>query len=315
MQIVNRVLLLVGLGFLVYLIRSVGPEQLLSQVQALGWGIVPIILSEGFANLAHTVAWRQCIPGNSRRVPLLRLFRMAMAGFATNYLTPTASVGGDVTRATLLTSVAKTPEPISSALIDKLCMAVAHVLIAMFGSIFLLFHIKLPPQIWFLILTSLLLFAAGILAFLLLQKFGKLGAGLRWMGAHNRGGRWMQQASERITDVDNALQAFYRERPLALMLSIGWHLLGLAVAIFQAWLFLRLLHRPAPLNLVLVAAFLGLWLDLITFAVPMNVGALEGSRMFALKAIGLDAASGTAFGMPFALLKCFGRFSGSPITG
>jgi hypothetical protein len=204
-----------------------------------------------------------------------------------------------------LASVAKTPEAISSVLIDKLCMAVAHVLIAMFGSIFLLFHIKLPPQIWFLILTSLLLFAAGILAFLLLQKFGKLGASLRWMGAHNRGGRWMQQASERITDVDNALQAFYRERPLALMLSIGWHLLGLAVAIFQAWLFLRLLHRPAPLNLVLVAAFLGLWLDLITFAVPMNVGALEGSRMFALKAIGLDAASGTAFGMAIRIAQVF----------
>src|SRR5262249_27870098 len=153
-------------------------------------------------------------------------------------------------------------------LADKLCMGVAHVLIAMFGSVFLLFHVKLPPSIWQLIVVSLLLFSAGILAFLFIQKHGKLGAILRWMGSHHRGGRWVQKATERISNVDGVLQTLYRERPRALLLSVGWHLAGLGVAIFQTWLFLRLLNRPAPFNLILVAAFLGLWLDLITFAVP-----------------------------------------------
>ena len=133
MRLLSRVLLLFGLGFLLWLICSVGPGELLSQLRVLGSGIVPIILSEGLANLAHTLGWRECLPGNSRKVPLVHLFRMAMAGFAINYLTPTASLGGDVTRAALLSSISKAPEAFSSVLADKLCMGVAHVLIAMLG--------------------------------------------------------------------------------------------------------------------------------------------------------------------------------------
>src|SRR6185436_18709106 len=98
MKRLNIVLLGLGLGSLVYMVRKVGPGELLHQVGALGWGIMLLILSEGAANVAHTIAWRHCLAKPQGDLPLMRLFAMNMAGYAVNYLTPTASVGGEVSR-------------------------------------------------------------------------------------------------------------------------------------------------------------------------------------------------------------------------
>lgn len=91
---------------------------------ALGWGVIPLILIEGLGNLVHAVGWRYCIDAPAPQVPLLRLFRMSLAGWAINYLTPSASLGGEVTKAALLASTPKGPEAVSSVLLDKLTSAI-----------------------------------------------------------------------------------------------------------------------------------------------------------------------------------------------
>ncbi len=61
MKKLSLALLLLGLAFLVYLICRMGPGELWHQLGHLDWGVVPLILSEGLANLAHTVGWGCCI--------------------------------------------------------------------------------------------------------------------------------------------------------------------------------------------------------------------------------------------------------------
>jgi uncharacterized protein (TIRG00374 family) len=301
----NTILLVLGLGFLGCLVWKVGPGDLWSQLGALGWGVVPLILSEGVANLFHTIGWRQCIEESGRRVPLPRLFRMAMAGFAINYLTPTACLGGEVTKAALLASGVKGTQAVSSVLMDKVCMAFAHLLLVIGGTCYLVWRVQLPTQLWLIMAVSIALLTVGIVGFLLLQKYGKLGGFVRWFAARRMFKRSLQHAAENVSHVDEALQVFYRERPLDLVRSVFWHLLGLAMAIFQTWLFLYLIGRPAPVQAILVAAFLGLWMDFLTFAVPMNLGALEGSRILALKTVGIDAATGMAFGLAMRVAQVF----------
>ena len=66
--------------------------------------------------------------------------------------------------------------------------------------------------------------AAGILAFLLLQTYGKLGACIRWLAAHRLAGRTLQNAAHEISAVDDALKTFYRVRPWGAALAVGWHM-------------------------------------------------------------------------------------------
>lgn len=310
MKTVNTVLLLLGFGFFGYLVWTAGPAELWRQLSRLGWGLLPLVLGEGLGNLCHTVGWRRCIPPAHRRVPLPRLFLMAMAGYAINYLTPSASLGGEVTKAALLASGTaptsggqrQAPPPpsaqaVSSVLMDKLCLAFGHLALVVLGSFFVLWRVKLPGAIWAAMSATTTLLTAGILAFLLLQKHGKLGGLLRWLTARGTGGGRLRRLAESLSQVDQALKTFYRDRPRDLVWSVAWHFMGHAAAIFQAWWFLSLLHHPVSSLAVVTAAFLGLWVDLLTFAVPMNLGALEGSRILALKAAGYNALQGLTYGV------------------
>ncbi len=304
MKKVNNVLLVLGLGFLLYLVWKVGPAELWHQFRALGWGVIPMILCEGLANLAHTIGWRHCL-NQSCSVPLLRLFRMAMAGFAINYLTPSASLGGEVSRATLLASTQRGTQAVSSVLLDKLMTAVAHLALVVLGSVFLLWRVKLPTELWVAMIVITILLTGGITAFLLLQKYGKVGGVFRWLVAHKLGGRFLESATHRLSEVDETLKHFYRERPWGLVLSVWWHLAGHAAALAHAWLFLTLLHQPASLATVAAAGFLSLWFDLLTFAVPLNLGTLEGSRIVVFKSLGCPALLGMADGVAVRVAQVF----------
>jgi uncharacterized protein (TIRG00374 family) len=238
---------------------------------------------------------------------------MAMAGYAINYLTPTASVGGEVSRAALLASSQKGTQAAGSVLLDKLTTGIAHLLLAVFGSLLLLWRVKLPVQLWIAMSVATFLVAGGLFSFLLMQKYGKLGGFLRWLVRHKVGGRALAGPAQRISEVDEALKRFYRERPSAFVFSVAWHLFGHSAAILQAWVFLYLLNQPAPLATVACAGLLSLWFDLLTFAVPLNLGTHEGSRIMVFQALGCSTLLGMTFGLAIRIAQvfwaCFGLVS------
>jgi uncharacterized protein (TIRG00374 family) len=298
-------MLLLGLVFLGYLVWAVGgPRALWQQLASLGWGVVPLVLSEGLANLAHTAGWRHCL-SSARRPKLFALFRMAMAGFAINNLTPTASLGGEVTKAGLLASTGHGSDAISSVLVDKLCLGIAHLLLVVVGSLFLVFRAELPIGLRVGMLLSTVVLSGGIISFLLLQKHGKIGGLVRWTVARGWGGRLMAKVAQQLSAVDEKLMTFYRERHGAAVRSVSWHFVGHAMGLLQTWLFLRASHQPVPLIGVIGASVLCSWFDMLTFAVPLNLGTLEGSRIVALKAIGFDALHGLAYGLAVRVAQMF----------
>jgi hypothetical protein len=230
---------------------------------------------------------------------------MAMAGFAINYLTPSASLGGEVTKAAWLASRCKGIDAASSVVLDKLCLAFAHLLCVAVGSIIVLTCVKLPPAFSTAMVLGTFALTSGIVGFMLVQKYGKLGSIVRWLASHRIGGRGLENLAGKISAVDETLMTIYRERPLDVIRSIAWHLLGHLVAIVQVWLFFSFLRQPVPLTGIISAGFLGLWFDLLTFAVPLNLGTLEGSRILALKAVGASALVGMTYGVALRIALLF----------
>jgi uncharacterized protein (TIRG00374 family) len=305
MKKLHGILLVLGLVFLTYLVSTIGVGELWRELTSLGWGLIPLILIEGLADLIHTMGWRRCLSGPHQSLPLVVLFCIRMAGFAINYLTPTASLGGEVTKAALLASNHRGPEAASGVLIGKICFAFAHLLFVAVGSMTILWHVKLPRALWVGMLISSALLAGGMVAFLLIQKYGKLGMVVRWLVAHKLGGRLLQRAARDITEVDEALKLFYRTRPWDLPLGVCWHLLGYMVGIVQTWFFFYLLKQDAAFVVAAAAWVLSLWLDLLTFAIPLRLGALEGGRIVAFKAVGSDALLGMTYGVAIRLAELF----------
>jgi len=305
MKKLHSILLGLGAALLGFLLWKVGPRELWRQVASLGWGIVPLIFGEGFAEFIHTAGWRHCLSGRHRSLPLLTLFRIRLAGYAINYLTPTAAMGGEVTKGALLSAQGGAPEAVSAVLIGKLCFALAHLLFVVIGALLLFPKVHFPGPFWKALFLCGIIVAAGILIFLLIQQQGKMGALVRWLAARKTGSTALQKLAREITAVDQSMMRFYRERPLDMFLAIGWHLLGYSVGITQTWLFFHLLHQDASWFVAAVAWFLGMWFDLLTFAVPLNLGTLEGTRILGLQALGYTTLMGMTYGLAIRFAQVF----------
>ena len=294
-----------GAILLIFLIWKIGISELWHELTLLGWGLVPLILIEGIADLFHAAGWRFCLSGPHRALPFMRIFRIRMAGFAVNHLTPTASLGGEVTKGALLSRDHKSPEAVTGVLIGKLCFAISQLLFVAVGSILVLSRIQLPAALWLGMLVSSALLSLGIIGFLLVQKYGKLGSLIRWLVAHRIGGQRLQRLSNEINEVDHALKLFYQTHPASLPLAILWHIAGFGVGIIKTWYFLSLLNAQASVPVAAGIWFLSTWFDLLTFAIPFDLGVQEGTRVIAFKALGFDLVLGMTYGVTLRLEQIF----------
>ncbi|MGH7978427.1 MAG: lysylphosphatidylglycerol synthase domain-containing protein, partial [Limisphaerales bacterium] len=310
MKKLHASLLALGLAFLGYLIWKIGAARLWSEFLSLGWGLLLFIAFEFLAEALHTKGWSHCLGAPYRRMSWFCLFRIRMAGNAINYLTPTAALGGEVTKAALLSSNHKGPEAVSGVLVGRLSAGIAHSLFVACGSIVVFSSAKLPTAVWTAMFASGGLVIAGIIVFLLLQKYGKLGAFVRWMAARPFAGQLLRKFGREISNVDEALKTFYREQPGDLARAVCWQLLGHSTGLLQTWWFLHLLHLSSTAETVATVWVLGMWFDLLTFAVPLNMGTLEGSRVVVFKAAGMGVVAGMTYGLALRLaqlsVSCFG---------
>jgi uncharacterized protein (TIRG00374 family) len=296
--------ILLGVGLLILLIWQIGPDALWLDLCLLGWGLVVFVLMEGIVDIFHTVGWRYCLSEPLRSLSFFRLFGIRLAGSSINYVTPTADLGGEVIKGSLLSLDYPGPEAATGVIIGKLSYALSQLLFVVLGSMLILWKIDLPAAGSTAMLTASVLLGAGIVGFLIVQKQGKLGAVVRWLVAHKVGGEILQKAANQISQVDLALQKFYQERPMDLPLSMLWHMLGMIFSIMKTWYFLLLLADGS----FFAAAgiwFLGTWFNLITFAIPMGIGVQEGSRVIAFKALGFDSALGLTYGIALRLEQIF----------
>ena len=315
MKYLNIALLVLGCALLAALIWTVGPGELWHELASLGWGLIPFAFCEGAAEMIHTLGWRHCLSGNLRSISWFRLYRIRMAGYAINYLTPTASLGGEVTKTTLLATQSQVSRAASGVLIGKVCFGLAHLLFVALGIPVVMHTVHLGAPIWIPLLLSATLVAGGIVIFLLLQKNGKLGAPTRWLVAKGIGGRTVEKIAANFTAVDEELRAFYREHPLDMCFAICWHLVGYSIGIAQTWFFLHLLHPPASLATAAAVWFMGMWFDLLTFAIPLNAGSLEGTRILAFKLIRYGAPLGLAYGVALRLAQLIWAATGLVLYG
>ncbi len=300
----HKLSVVLGVLLLAFLIWQIGPGQLWRELTLLGWGLVPFILLEGVSDIFRTHGWRYCLSGPHRSLPFWYLFRIRMAGISINYLTPTVGLGGDVTKGALLSLNHRGPEAATGVLIGKVSEALAQLLFVVVGSLAVLQKIKLSVGVWVALLAGTVLLGGGMMGFLAIQKYGKLGAVVRWLVARRIGGRTLEKVAHHITEVDDELKLFYAERPMDLPLSMFWHIVGMACGIVQAWYFLFALTDHPSWLLAGAIWFLGSWFDLLNIVFP-NVGFLEATRVLAFKALGFPSALGLTFGIALRLEQIF----------
>ncbi len=296
--------ILLGIVLLILLIWKIGVDALWRDLSLLGWGLVPFVLIEGIAGLFYTLGWRFCLSPSHQSLPFLRLWSINLAGNSINYFTPTATLGGEVTKGTLLSADHRGAEAATGVIVGKLSYALSQLLFVVLGSILLLGKFRLPAGGSIIMLAGSTLLGAGNRGVPGRSKTWPPGGRGALVGRSPSGGRTLQKAAHQITQVDQALKLFYLERPRDLPLSMLWHTAGMACSIVNTWYFLLLLTDGS----FIAAAgiwFLGTWFDLLAFAIPLGIGVQEGTRMLAFKALGFSLTLGLTYGIALRLQQLF----------
>ena len=315
MKILHLLTLAAGVPLLGFLIYHIGPLAIWQQFTLLGWALIVIILLEGMSNLFHTQGWRHCLSGSRQSLSFGRVFCVLLAGGSINYLTPTAGLGGEVTKGFLLSSDQTGPQAASAVLLDKLSRVLAELILITMGCIMFLINVAIPRAMWLTLIPVTAVLGAGLIGFLLVQKYGKLGSVVRWAVRHRIGGASLRKTAESMTDVDGELSRFYRTRPHDMALSIFWHFVGLLWAVIPTYYFLVLTRGEATPSTAGALVVLGTWFDVVSFAVPVDIGVQEATRVLAFKLVGLPTALGLTYGITRRLQQLFWAGIGLALYG
>jgi putative membrane protein len=293
-RLLRPLLLVVGLGFIAWLVWDLGPAAVWDAIRTLSWRLGLLVLFPYCIAVAlDTLGWRVLLPGCG--VAWGPLSAARLAGESANLLTPTASVGGEPLKAYLVRDRLPLDEGLASVVVDKTATVMGQAAFLAAGLAMAL--LALQPSKTVIVSMSALLAAEviGAGAFALVQIRGgvaSVGRVLRRLGMGSA-----ERHQEMLRAVDHRLEGLYRRRPARVTLSALLHTLGWAVGGLEIYLVLTLADIPVSLVTALVLEAVGSAVKFATFMIPGSLGALEAGNVAVFAAFGLPGAAGLSFSL------------------
>jgi putative membrane protein len=292
----ERLLLVAGTGLFVFLIYQLGPNTVAANLRAVGWGILLVVAQEIIAYAANTLGWRSAFPPPRPTIPLRRLLPARIAGDAVNYVTPTATLGGEFVRTRLLRGAAPTTSLVASVAVAKLTQTVGQVAFVIAGLALVINETPLPPPVRRGILIGLTIFSTLVVALVLLQRRGMFAPLLRL--AHRLGlPARTPETMRRLEHLDHEIARFHGAAVAPFLWSSAVFFLGWCAGVIEIYLILWLLNVPATLQRALTIEVLSVAIDGTLFFVPLKAGTQEGGKVLIFTILGLDPAKGLALGI------------------
>ena len=287
------VCLVAGLVLLVATVWTIGLEPLLRDLRAFGWGFALVLLVESLNVLFNTWGWGLAFPAGERTVSSRRLLAARMAGDGVNYLTPSATVGGEFLRVRLLGSRVPLGLRWASVSVAKLGQTAAQALFVVLGLGLVLPRLT-ATTMWVAWLGGLSAGVVVALAFAWVMRRG-IWTSLDWtarrLGLRGRvPAAWVGHGR----DLDAALARLGGRRLTA---SLSCFLLGWAVGAVEIYVILAWLGGPVDWTTALALETGSVLIDGILFFVPGKVGTQEGGKVLLFAALGLSPARGLTVGV------------------
>jgi putative membrane protein len=295
-HIAERVFLISGVILFVFLLHELGVRTVVMNLRLVGWGIAPIVLQEILAYTANTFGWRAAFSSPRPQIPFARLLAARIAGDAVNYLTPTATLGGEFVRTRYLNGEAESTSLVASVAVAKLSQTIGQITFVVVGLVFVLDDTPLPAAVRRGLLAGLAGLIALTVVLIVGQRRGMFAPMLRF--AHRLGLPERAPAlARRLQRLDEEIARFHGDANGALLLSSASFCIGWALGVLEIYLILWFLGVPVSVHRALTIEVLSVAIDGILFFVPAKVGTQEGGKVLIFTILGLDPGKGLALGI------------------
>jgi len=282
------------------LLTRLGVANVLGSVATVGWVMALIIAAEILAYAANTLGWRAAFPPGEPAPPFPRLLAARIAGDAANYLTPTATLGGEFVRARLLEGHAPMPPVVASVMVAKLTQTLGLVAFLAVGLVVVLDETTLSASARAAVFAGLAVFTGVLAALLILQRRGVLTTLLR-LGERWIGPQFLAPLRRSIEEVDAEIVRRHKESGGRIVLSAAGFAVGFALGTVESFLVLWGLGVPVTFKLALAVEVLGVAFNNVFFFVPLRAGTQEAGKALVFALLGLDPARGLAAGVIYRI--------------
>jgi uncharacterized protein (TIRG00374 family) len=294
LRFVERGMLVGGLVLFFVVFYEVGPGAVLLNIRLVGWGILLVVSQEILSYGCNTLGWWYAFPAPGPRVGFRRLMLARIAGDAVNYVTPTATLGGEFVRVRMLRKIAPATPVVASVAIAKLSQTIAQMGFIVAGLAIVLRATPLPTGVRQALFVSLTVMAAVSVPLFLAQRRGlstPLVRVLTAVGFH----RAARTVAARLERLDREIAAFHEAGTGNFVRSMACFFAGWSLGALEVALALFLLRIPITVERVLAIEILSTTIDAILFFVPGKVGTQEGGKVLIFTMLGLDPAQGLSF--------------------
>ncbi len=306
--------LVLATGIVVFgvLLARLGVDSVLANLRMVGWGIILIIAAEIPIFALNTLGWRAAFPGGGCVPSFWRLLLARVAGDAANYLTPTATMGGEFVRVRMLQGQSPVASLVASVTVAKLTQTLGLVAFATVGLLLVIDDTRLPSEARWAIFGGLTFFAAVLGGLVLLQRRGLLAPAFNLL---NRGplSRFVAPLRSHIERIDVEIAKVHHESKGRILFSSSSFALGFAGGIIETYLILWFFGVPVSLELALAIEVLGVALNNLLFFVPLRAGVQEAGKVLIFVMLGLDPAQGLAAGVVYRIRELTWAFIGLAI--
>ncbi len=285
--------LLFGGAILGVTLWRIGVDGLARDLRLIGWGLGLVLLVETANVACNTCGWALAFPAGERTVSARRLLAARLAGDGVNYLTPSATVGGELLRVRLLGREVPLGVRWASVSVAKIGQSVAQALFVLLGLALVLPRFTTAASWLGYLATGAGAVAVGAAFLWVLGRgvWATLGDVLRGV----RLGRilpagWAQPGRE----LDAALGRLGSWRASA---SVACFVAGWAVGAAEIYLILAWVGGRVDWLTALAVETGSVLIDGMLFFVPAKLGTQEGGKVVLFAALGLNPARGLTVGV------------------
>jgi uncharacterized protein (TIRG00374 family) len=296
----NTILVVLIVVLFVLVLKDVLLQEtwsILCQLQL--WQVLVLVGLDGLIICLFASRWWIILHAFNQRIPFFALLTYRQAAFSISYFTPGTQFGGEPFQVHLVQSrhQLSTPSSVASVTLDKLLELTSNFTFLSAGLLFI-FVYDLFEQL------PRLPFALTALIFVLLPTFYLLAVArgrspashlLTWYSSRRPNSASANHIAGLVRSSEQEIHFFFQEhRNLVLVIAV---LSGLSwVFVFlEYWLMAFFLGE----ELDFTQTFIGLIAARASFLLPLpaGIGALEGSQILAMQAVGLEGSFGFSMGL------------------
>ncbi|MEO1628091.1 MAG: flippase-like domain-containing protein [Bacteroidota bacterium] len=296
-KILQTIFFLLGMAVFVYLVYELGWDALVESVGQVGWYWLPILLLALGWQACHTLAWHEVLSFFGHRIAFSKLFKLKMIAEAINMVLPSANLGGDTARASMIRSDVPLSGGIPSVMIDKTLDYISKMVFNILGFGIAIFYIEIPSS-WF---WGCVIYLSFIFVFYVLLVWLQIRGLSGWLLTLTRLIPPLRKALEKRRDqlqlLDGNLREAYTKGSRRLVVAGLWHSLGRAMGMVEIWLVMWLLGAPTTFVEVFFVAAVVNVVNGVFFLIPGQWGVAEGAQAMLVQLLGYGTAIGLSLGI------------------